>query len=435
MTGYKITKVWARQVLDSRGNPTVEAEIHTSSIKASAIAPSGASTGTHEAMELRDGGKRYLGKGVGKAVENVRTLVDKRLRGMDVRRLGDIDMALIELDGTSNKANLGGNATTAVSFAAARAGAIADDMELHDFLCANSTVLPVPMMNVINGGKHAGGNLRPQEFMISPCGAGSFSEALGMGVEVYHHLKAVLRKNFGASAINVGDEGGFAPPINTSRDALDMLLKAIDEAGYAPGKDIFLAMDPAASEFYSKGKYDIDGKCLGPAEMVDYWSALAKEYPIISLEDPFEEEAFESFAELTKKVGKRVQIVGDDLLVTNPKRIRTAVQAGAGNATLLKVNQIGTVTEAMFAAELSFESGYNVMVSHRSGESEDTCIADIAVALECGQIKTGAPARSERTAKYNRLLRIEEDLGQKARFLGKASFSSRKLVQGTPIKL
>jgi enolase len=435
MTGYKITKVWARQVLDSRGNPTVEAEISTSSLKVSAIAPSGASTGTHEATELRDGGKRYAGKGVGKAVDNVRTLLDKRLRGMDVRRLEDIDLAMIELDGTHKKSNLGGNATTAVSFAAARAGAIVEGMELHDFLCGNSRVLPVPMMNVINGGKHAGGNLRPQEFMISPCGAKSFSDALSTGVEVYHSLKTVLKECFGAGAINVGDEGGFAPPIDTSREALDMLLKAIESAGYGPGKDVFLAMDPAASEFYAGGRYDIDGRSLSTAEMVDYWSSLVRDYPLISLEDPFEEEAFDCFAELTRKVGKKVQIVGDDLLVTNPVRIRMAVEAGAGNATLLKVNQIGTVTEAMRAAELSFESGYNVMVSHRSGESEDTCIADIAVALECGQIKTGAPARAERTAKYNRLLRIEENLGNKAMFLGKDSFASRKLVRGTPISL
>lgn len=435
MTGYKITKVWARQVLDSRGNPTVEAEISTSSLKVSAIAPSGASTGTHEATELRDGGERYAGKGVGKAVDNVRTLLDRRLRGMDVRRLEDIDLAMIELDGTQNKSNLGGNATTAVSFAAARAGAMAEGMELHDFLCGNSRVLPVPMMNVINGGKHAGGNLRPQEFMISPCGAKSFSDALSMGVEVYHSLKTVLKKGFGAGAINVGDEGGFAPPIDTSREALDMLLKAIESAGYTPGKDVFLAMDPAASEFYTEGRYDIDGLSLSIDEMVDYWSSLVRDYPLISLEDPFEEEAFDCFAELTRKVGKTVQIVGDDLLVTNPVRIRMAVDAGAGNATLLKVNQIGTVTEAMRAAEISFESGYNVMVSHRSGESEDTCIADIAVALECGQIKTGAPARAERTAKYNRLLRIEENLGDRATFLGKGSFASRKLVRGTPLNL
>ncbi|QLH75486.1 MAG: phosphopyruvate hydratase [Methanomassiliicoccales archaeon] len=422
MTGSKITKVWAREVLDSRGNPTVEAEIWTSGLKVTAIAPSGASTGIHEAMEVRDGGRRYGGKGVTQAVENVRTKIAPKLIGMDVRKLALIDQAMIDLDGTENKSRLGGNAMTAVSFAAAKAGALVEGVELHEFLCMNSNVLPVPCMNVINGGKHAGSDLKFQEFMIVPCGMRSFSEALRTGVEVYHSLKNVLRRSYGPMAINVGDEGGFAPPLRTSREAMDMLLKAIEEAGYKPGKDVYLALDPAASEFYDKGLYEVDGKKRSPEEMIDYYQGLISDYPLISLEDPFEEEAFDTMSELTKRVGKKVQIVGDDIFVTNPKRIRMAIDAKAGNATLLKVNQIGTVTEAVHAAELSFESGYNVMVSHRSGESEDSTIADIAVALECGQLKTGAPARGERTSKYNRLLRIEENLGSSARFLGKDAF-------------
>ncbi|MCE5295869.1 MAG: phosphopyruvate hydratase [Euryarchaeota archaeon] len=426
MVGHKITKVWAREVLDSRGNPTVEAEIWTSSVKVTAIAPSGASTGTHEALELRDGGKRYAGKGVTKAVENVRGKIAPTLVGMDVRKLAAIDQAMIDRDGTENKSKLGGNAITAVSLAAARAGSLVEGVELHEFLCMNSNVLPVPCMNVINGGKHAGSNLKIQEFMIVPCGTRSFSDSIRIGVEVYHSLKTVLKKEYGPGAINVGDEGGFAPPLNTARESMDMLLKAIEAAGYRPGKDVYLAMDAAASEFYVDGNYEVDGAVRTPDEMIDFYAGLVKDYPLISLEDPFDEEAFDTMTELTKKIGKKVQIVGDDIFVTNPKRIAMAVKAGAGNATLLKVNQIGTVTEAVKAAELSFESGYNVMVSHRSGESEDCSIADIAVALECGQIKTGAPARAERTSKYNRLLRIEENLGSNARFLGKDSFRSSR---------
>jgi enolase len=426
MVGNKVTKVWAREVLDSRGNPTVEAEIWTSSVKVTAIAPSGASTGTHEALELRDGGLRFAGKGVTKAVENVRNKIAPKLIGMDIRKLAMIDQAMIDLDGTENKSKLGGNAITAVSLAAAKAGAIVEGMELYEFLCMNSNVLPVPCMNVINGGKHAGSNLKIQEFMIAPCGAKTFSDSLRTGVEVYHSLKAVLKKAYGPGAINVGDEGGFAPPLNTARESMDMLLQAIEAAGYKPGKDVFLAMDAAASEFFFEGHYEVDGASRTPGEMVDFYMGLIKDYPLISLEDPFDEEAFATMTELTKKVGKKVQIVGDDMFVTNPKRIAMAVKCGAGNATLLKVNQIGTVTEAIRAAELSFDSGYNVMVSHRSGESEDCSISDIAVALECGQIKTGAPARAERTSKYNRLLRIEENLGSNAMFLGKDAFKSSK---------
>ena len=422
MSDHNITRVWSREVLDSRGNPTVEAQVETSVLKVTAIAPSGASTGTFEALELRDGGTRYAGKGVTKAVRNIRDLISPRLKGMDVTDLKAIDLAMKELDGTSNMGLLGGNATTAVSYAVAKTGALTKNVELYEHLGSGSRVLPVPTMNVINGGKHAGSNLKIQEFMIAPCGPSTYSEALRVGTEVYHSLKQVLKKEWGPLAINVGDEGGFAPPFDTSRQAMDTLLKAIENAGYVPGKDVYLAMDAAASEFHSNGVYELDGKKMSPGEMVDFYVALSQEYPLISLEDPVEENSFELMAELTKKIGSKLQLLGDDLFVTNPVRLRKGIEMGAGNALLLKVNQIGTITEAMQAAKISFDHGYNVMVSHRSGESEDTTMADIAVALECGQIKSGAPARTERTAKYNRLLRIEEELGPKAKFMGRDAF-------------
>ncbi len=422
MSDHRITRIWSREVLDSRGNPTVEAQVETGSIKVTAIAPSGASTGTFEAVELRDGGTRYVGKGVLRAVKNVRELISPKLAGMDVTDLKAVDAAMKELDGTGNMARLGGNATTAVSYAVAKTGAILKGVELHEHLISGSKVLPVPCFNVINGGKHAGSDLRIQEFMIAPCGVPSFSEALRVGAEIYHSLKQVLKKERGAMAINVGDEGGFAPPFDTSRQAMDVLLKAIENAGYTPGKEVFLAMDAAASEFYCEGVYELDGKKMSPGEMMDFYVAISHEYPLISLEDPLEEEAFEDFAELTRKLGGKLQLIGDDIFVTNPVRLRHGIDMGAGNAMLLKVNQIGTVSDAMYAAEICYDHGYNVMVSHRSGETEDTTIADIAVALECGQIKSGAPARTERTAKYNRLLRIEEELGSKAKFIGRDAF-------------
>ena len=423
MQSFKISQVWAREVLDSRGNPTVEAEVTADTITVSAIAPSGASTGSHEALELRDGDKgRYLGKGVLKAVENVRRDIAPRLNGMDVRDLGALDRAMIELDGTPNKSRLGANATVAVSLACAQAGAKAKGVELHEHLVRGSHILPVPMMNILNGGKHAGSNLRIQEFMIAPAGAKTFSEALRMGTEVYHALKKILKDTYGPSAINIGDEGGFAPALDTSSQAIEVIIRGIEGAGYVPGKDVYLAMDAASSEFYSDGAYELDGKRLSPGELADFYVSLADKYPLISLEDPFFEDDFESMALLTKKVGGRLQLVGDDMFVTNVARLRKAVEMRAGNALLLKVNQIGTVTESMEAADLALSSGYGVMVSHRSGESEDTSIADIAVALGCGQIKTGAPARGERTAKYNRLLRIEERLGSKASFAGLSAF-------------
>jgi len=424
MSSSKITRVWAREVLDSRGNPTVEAEIAVDKLVVPAIAPSGASTGSHEALELRDGGKRYGGKGVQKAVENVRTLIAPQLKGMDVTDLRAVDKAMIALDGTPNKGRLGANATVAVSLAAAKAGAAVTGKELHEHLVAGSHVLPVPMMNILNGGKHAGSNLKIQEFMIAPAGAKAFAEALRTGSEVYQSLKGILKGTYGVGAVNIGDEGGFAPPLDTTRQALDVILKAIEAAGYEPGKDVYLAVDAAASEFYKEGVYSVDGKDLGPGELVDLYAGLVNDYPIISLEDPVFEDDYSTMAEMTRKMGSRLQLVGDDIFVTNMERLQKGIDMGAGNALLLKVNQIGTVSEAMDAAALAKSAGYAVMVSHRSGESEDTSIADIAVALGCGQIKTGAPARAERTAKYNRLLRIEEELGPKAQYAGTSAFKA-----------
>lgn len=418
MGDSRIIRIWAREVLDSRGNPTVEAEVHTPSLVATGIAPSGASTGKYEALELRDGGKRFGGKGVLNAVENIRRIVGPRLEGMDVTCQKEIDKTMIELDGTVNKARLGGNAVTAVSIACARAGSMVANLSLHEYLGTGSNLLPVPMMNIINGGKHAGSNLRIQEFMIVPAGAKTFSEAYRIGSEIYHALKEILRASYGSNSINVGDEGGFAPPIEDTREALDVIGESIQVSGYSPGKDVFLALDSAASEFFSNGFYEIDGRKLTANEMIDFYEGLARDYPILSFEDPLEEDSFEETALLTKRLGARAQIVGDDLFVTNVERIKKGVKIGAANALLLKVNQIGTITESFEAAAYSFRSGYGVIISHRSGETEDTSISDIAVALGCGQIKSGAPARAERTAKYNRLLRIEETLGTRARFSG-----------------
>lgn len=420
----KITRVWAREVLDSRGNPTVEAEVEAGRVTVTAIAPSGASTGSYEALELRDGGKRYGGKGVANVVRGIREVIAPALVGTDVADLRGADRRMIELDGTPNKSKLGANATVAVSLAVAKAGAEVKGIPLHEHLQAGSHVLPVPMMNILNGGKHAGTKLRIQEFMVAPVGAPTFAEALRTGVEVYHSLKKELKDAYGVGAVNIGDEGGFAPPVDTTDQALDVIVKAIEAAGYVPGKDVCLAMDAAASEFYENGVYTVDGKSLSPGELVDFYADLKARYPLISLEDPVMEDDFTTMALITEKMGKELQLVGDDLFVTNPERLRKGIEAKAGNALLLKVNQIGTVSEAMEAAAMAKRSGYAVMVSHRSGESEDTSIADIAVALECGQIKTGAPARGERTAKYNRLLRIEERLGSNAVYAGRSAFRS-----------
>ena len=418
----QIEKVWAREVLDSRGNPTVEAEITVRGHRITAIAPSGASTGSWEAHELRDGGDRYGGKGVLKAVENVRGEIAKRIAGMDPTDQRAIDEAMIELDGTENKKRLGGNATVAVSLAVARAGAMCNNIPVYEHVGGDHVTLPVPMLNIINGGKHAGGNLKIQECMIIPAGAKSFSDCLRMSTEVYMHLKSILKSKYGVGAINIGDEGGFAPPLDTVDEALSTIVEAISDAGYVPGKDVYLAMDAASSEFFDNGVYTVDGMNLSAGELADHYVELTKTHPLISIEDPFFEDDFETTAELTKKIGSHVQIVGDDLFVTNTKRLSRGIEQGAANALLLKVNQIGTVTESGDAAKMSFDNGYNVVVSHRSGESEDTTIADLSVGWGSGEIKTGAPARGERTAKYNRLLRIEEDLGSKAVFPGVSKF-------------
>jgi len=416
-----IEKVWAREVLDSRGNPTVEAVVTVNGHEISAIAPSGASTGMWEAHELRDGGKRYSGKGVLKAVENVRTTVAKAITGMDPTDQRGIDDLMNELDGTDNKKNLGGNATTAVSFAVARAGAMVSHQPLYQYVGKDNVTLPVPMFNIINGGKHAGGDLKIQECMILPVGASSFSECLQMAAETYASLKSILKKKYGVNAINVGDEGGFAPPVNTVSEAFETIMAAISEAGYAPGKDIYLGMDCASSEFFdeAKGTYDVDGMTLNGGELLDHYADLISKFPLISIEDPFQENDFQTTADFTKKVGAHCQIVGDDLFVTNSKRLAMGIEQGAANALLLKVNQIGTLSEAQDAQEMSYKNGYKVVVSHRSGESEDTTIADLSVGWGTGQIKTGAPCRGERTAKYNRLLRIEDELGSKAVYPGK----------------
>lgn len=419
----KIEAVWAREVLDSRGNPTVEAEITVAGHKVRAIAPSGASTGSWEAHELRDGDARFGGKGVLNAVNNVRTEIAKAIVGMDPADQRAVDEAMIELDGTDNKKRLGANAIIATSLAVAKAGSMVDGVPLYQHIGDNGVTLPVPMLNIINGGKHAGGNLKIQEFMIIPAGAKSFSECLRMSSEVYMSLKLLLKKKYGVGAINLGDEGGFAPPLDTSAEAMETILSAVSDAGYAPGKDVFLALDAASSEFYNDGVYDVDGMKLSAGELADHYKKLTATYPLISIEDPFFEDDFETTAELTKKIGSNVQIVGDDLFVTNTKRLSKGIDVGAANALLLKVNQIGTVTEAGDAAQMSFDNGYSVVVSHRSGESEDVSIADLAVGWGSGQIKTGAPARGERTSKYNQLLRIEEELGSKAVFLGKKAFT------------
>lgn len=418
----KIEKVWAREVLDSRGNPTVEAEITVKGHKVRAIAPSGASTGTWEVHELRDGGDRYFGKGVLKAVENVRTEISDRIVGMDPSDQESVDEAMIDLDGTKNKRRLGANAMTAVSMAVAKAGAMSLGIPVYEHIGKDNVTIPVPMFNIINGGVHAGGNLNIQECMLVPAGAPTFSESLRMAAEIYATLKGLLAKRYGPSAVNVGDEGGFVPPMNNVAEALGTITEAASQAGYTPGKDIFLAIDAAASEFYVNGKYEVDEMSLTAGELTDHYISLTKEFPLIMIEDPFFEDDFDSTAELTRKIGKSIEIVGDDIFVTDTERLLRGIKMGAANALLLKVNQIGTVTEADRAASLSFDNNYHVLMSHRSGETEDTTIADLSVGWGTGQIKTGAPARGERTAKYNRLLRIEEELGSKAVFPGIKAF-------------
>ncbi|MCX8174919.1 MAG: phosphopyruvate hydratase [Candidatus Micrarchaeota archaeon] len=404
----KIVGVKARQVLDSRGNPTVQAEVLSEHGFGRASSPSGASTGRHEALELRDGGKKYGGKGVQKAVANVNGKIAKALVGKEVCRQSEIDSLLCLLDSSRNKAGLGANATTAVSIAAAQCAASEKGCGLYELL-GQKPLLPAPMMNVLNGGKHAQGALAIQELMIFPLYFRTFSDALRAGVEIYHELGRLISKKYGKSATLIGDEGGFAPPCQSTAEALDLLEKAIENCGYQ--KRVRLAVDAAASSFYGKsGRYLLDKKSLSAQQLSDFYCSLCKSYPIVSLEDPFEEDSFEQFSELRRRLSGRVQIVGDDLLVTNTFRIQEAIRRESVSALLLKVNQVGTLSEALLAAALCRKSRLGVVVSHRSGETEDSAIADIAVGIGCGQIKAGAPARGERTVKYNRLLQIEEEL-------------------------
>jgi enolase len=414
---YKIQKIHAREILDSRGNPTVEVDVFTPKGFGRASVPSGASTGTNEALELRDADpNRYGGKGVLTAVKNVNTIIQKELLGLDVRNQREIDELMIELDETDNKSNLGANAILGVSMAVAKAAADSVNIPLYRYFGgSNAFTLPVPTMNVLNGGKHAGNDLAIQEFMIQPKGAETFYEALQMGAEIYHVLGKLLEKKYGRSSTNVGYEGGYAPKMSESTEALDALVQAIEEAGYTES-EVTIGLDAAASEFYEEELYNIDGKKLSAAELLDYYVELVNSYPILSIEDPFYEEAFEDFEALTNELWDTI-IVGDDLFVTNIERLSKGVDMGAANALLLKINQIGTLSEAFDAATMASRNGYTVIVSHRSAETEDTTISDLAVAIGAEMIKTGAPARGERTAKYNQLLRIEEDLGEIAHYV------------------
>lgn len=424
-----ISDVYAREVLDSRGNPTVEVDVYLESgAKGRAIVPSGASTGAHEAVELRDEDKsRYLGKGVLKAVENVNELIAPEVIGMDALDQLGIDKMMITLDGTHNKGKLGANAILAVSMAVARAAAAALDVPLYVYLGGfNAKQLPVPMMNIVNGGAHADNNVDVQEFMVLPVGAPSFKEALRTGAEIFHALKAVLK----AKGLNtaVGDEGGFAPNFTSNEDALSTIMEAIEKAGYKAGVDVFLGMDVASTEFFKDGKYHLEGegKSFTPTEFVDLLSSWVDKYPIITIEDGCSEDDWEGWKLLSEKLGNKIQLVGDDLFVTNTERLNKGIEEGIGNSILIKVNQIGTLTETFDAIEMAKRAGYTAVISHRSGESEDSTIADIAVATNAGQIKTGAPSRTDRIAKYNQLLRIEDELGELAQYNGMKSFYNLK---------
>jgi enolase len=419
-----IDAVHARQILDSRGNPTVEVDLTLrSGARGRAAVPSGASTGEFEATELRDGGGRWSGKGVGRAVAGVNGEIADAVRGLDAADQNALDRALIDLDGTPNKSRLGANAILGVSLAVAHARASEEGLPLWRSLGGPSArVLPVPMMNVLNGGAHADNSVDFQEFMIVPCGAESFSECLRMGAEVFHALKAALHGR-GLSTAG-GDEGGFAPDLASNEEALQMLVAGIEAAGYEPGVDIAIALDPAVSELYRDGAYVLahEGRTLSAAELADYWATLAGRYPIVSIEDGMAEEDWDGWKSLTERIGSRLQLVGDDLFVTNTERLRRGIEEGVANSILVKVNQIGTLSETLAAIEMARAAGYTAVMSHRSGETEDTTIADLAVATGCGQIKTGAPSRSDRTAKYNQLLRIEEQLGADAEFPGRTVF-------------
>jgi len=412
----------ARQILDSRGNPTIEVQlVLDDGSEGRAAVPSGASTGAFEAVELRDGGEPYGGKGVLKAVENVVEQIAPEVLGMEADEQRLLDQAMIELDGTDNKGKLGANAILGVSLAAAHAAAESAGLPLYRYLGGpTANLLPVPCMNILNGGAHADSNVDIQEFMICPIGAASFAEALEMGAGVYHALKAVLKER--GLNTGLGDEGGFAPSLDSNAEALDLIEEAIQKAGYQPGKDIALAIDAAASEFYEDGKYRFEGELKSSAQMIEYYEKMVADHPVVSIEDPLNEEDWDGWQTLTKVLGDKVQIVGDDLFVTNVTRLGKGVELGAANALLVKVNQIGSLTETVDAVTLAHRSGFHTMMSHRSGETEDVTIADLAVALGCGQIKSGAPARSERVAKYNQLLRIEEDLDDAARYAGASAF-------------
>lgn len=428
MLNTTIVDVYAREILDSRGNPTVEVEVVLEDgVMGRAAVPSGASTGEYEAVELRDGGDRYMGKGVLDAIENVNEVIAPELIGYDVREQIDIDNLMRELDGTDNKGKLGANAILGVSMAVAKAAAEATGTFLYNYIGGmNAKTLPVPMMNILNGGEHADNNVDLQEFMIMPVGAVSFREALQMGAEVYHNLKKVLQQK--GLGTGVGDEGGFAPDLGSNEEALQVIVEAIEAAGYEAGEDFYLAIDAAASEIYKDGKYDLAGEGVKKTseEMVDFYAELIDKYPIISLEDGLDEDDWEGWAQLTERLGDRLQIVGDDLFVTNVERLSRGIEEDSANSILIKVNQIGSLTETLDTIKMATRAGFTSVVSHRSGETEDVTIADLVVAMNTGQIKTGAPARSERVAKYNQLLRIEESLGDAAQYAGKEAFFNLK---------
>lgn len=424
-----IVDIHAREILDSRGNPTVEVETTLEcGVMGRAAVPSGASTGAFEAVELRDGDKkRYMGKGVLKAVENVNSYIAPEIEGFDAIDQRSIDKFMIELDGTENKAKLGANALLGVSLSVAKAAAIALELPLYKYIGGvNAHVLPVPMMNILNGGKHADNSVDLQEFMVMPVGIESFSEALRVCAEIFHTLKSVLKKDGLNTA--VGDEGGFAPNLKTNEDAIKYILRAIEEAGYTPGKEVYIALDPAATELFKDGKYHLagEGKVLTSSEMVDYYASLIEKYPIISIEDGMAEEDWDGWKAITDKIGSMVQLVGDDLFVTNTKRLEKGIKMGVANSILIKLNQIGTLTETLEAIEMAKKAGYSAVVSHRSGETEDTTICDVVVGTNAGQIKTGAPSRTDRVCKYNQLLRIEEELGEESQYLGINAFYNIK---------
>ncbi|MBC7081147.1 MAG: phosphopyruvate hydratase [Thermoplasmatales archaeon] len=403
----RIESIKARQILDSRGNPTIEVEVKTKNATGRASAPSGASRGAREAVELRDGGKEFHGKGVRNAIENVHTILAPALVGMDVKEQEEIDEKIIKIDGTPDKRIIGGNASIATSIACCKCSANEEKIPVYQYLNKNGNILPIPFMNIINGGKHAGNELAIQEFMIAPLVAKSFSDAVRKACEVYYSLKEILLKKYGKNSINVGDEGGFAPPLKETRSALELIMNAIEENGYE--NEVMLAIDSAASSFYKGNSYHIEGE-KDVDELIDFYEELVEDYPIISFEDPFAEDDWDGFVKITKKLGKKIQIVGDDIFVTNAKRLKEGIKKKACNALLLKPNQCGTLTETLRVAKICKENNYSIMVSHRSGDTCDSFIADLAVAIDCGQIKAGAPCRAERTEKYNQLMRIEEGI-------------------------